>query len=298
MGEPSQVGLDMFHYAEQLTDTSSGCSYDSPAAVTGIIAANVKANGSIETQYADDGPASNAASVGRQEVSLEFTGLAPTVRADWLGHTTTSGVVQEKTTDIPKVVAIGFRSQKANGNYRYVWYLKGQFAVPDDKYETKKERTVFGTTSLTYAGLRRDYDKEYKVWADDDDPAVPASVITNWFNAVPITIASPDALTLTTDPEDTDADVLVSANVTFTYNNALKDSQLTDDYFYLVKASDGSKVAAALSIDTTSKVVTLNPTSNLEASTDYIAVASGLVADIYGQKLAAGTTIINFTTAA
>ena len=296
MGEPSQVGLDMFHYAEQLTDTSAGCSYDTPEAVAGIINANVRANGSIETQYADDGPAFNASSVGRQEVSLEFTGLTPTVRAGWLGHTITTGVVQEKTTDTPKVVAIGFRSQKANGNYRYVWYLKGQFAVPDDKYETKKEKTTFGTTSLTYAGLRRDYDKQYKIWADDDDPAIPDSVIENWFTAVPIAIADPDALTIAVEPEDTDADVAVSVDVTFTYNNALKDGQLTSDYFYLVKAADGTKVGGALTIDAAKKVVTLNPTSNLTGATEYIAVASGLVKDIYGQTLAAGTTIVNFTT--
>ena len=86
-------------------------------------------------------------------------------------------------------------------------------------------------------------------------------------------------------------------SITFTYNNALRDDQLTDDYFYLIKASDGSKVAAALSIDAAKKVVTLDPNANLTAATEYIAIASGLVTDIYGQKLAAGTTIVNFKTA-
>lgn len=296
--EKSQVGLDQFHYAENLTDSSSGCSYDAPVAIAGIIAANVKANGSIETQYADDGPATNASNVGRQELDLEFTNLSPAVRADILGHTITSGVIIEKTTDTPPVVAIGFRSQKANGSYRYFWYLKGQFAVPDDSYKTKEDKTNFGTTKMTFAGLRRDYDSEYKIWADDDDPAVPASVITNWFNAVPITIAAPDALTLTTVPADAATGVDVAANLTFTYNNALKDNQLTSDYFYLVKASDGSKVAAALSIDAANKVVTLNPSADLTNSESYLLVASGLVKDIYGHVLAGGTTIANFTTIA
>jgi len=297
MPEASQVGLDQFHYAELLTDTSSGCSYDTPVAITGIVAADAKANGSIETNYADDGPAENAVSVGRQEATLEFTNLPLSEKAWLLGHATTLGVVRKKTTDNPKYVAIGFRSLKSNGAYRYVWYLKGQFALPDTSYKTKADKTTFNNMKMMYVGLRRDYDNEYQLEVDDDDPAVPASVIENWFNAVPITITEPDALTLVTVPADAATGVVVSANLTATYNNALKDNQLTSDYFYIVKASDGSKVAAAITIDTDKKVVTINPSSDLAAATDYMLVISGLVTDIYGQKLAAGTTLSNFTTA-
>ena len=194
-------------------------------------------------------------------------------------------------------MAVGFRSLKTNGKYRYVWYLKGQFTLPDDSYKTKEEKTSPNMPKMTGKFLRRDFDGAYKIWADEDDPTVPASVIENWFNAVPITITAPDALTLVTVPADAATGVVVSANLTATYNNALKDNQLTSDYFYVVKASDGSKVAAAISIDSDKKVVTINPTSSLEAATAHIFVISGLVTDIYGQKLAAGTSLINFTTA-
>lgn len=295
--EASQIGLDKFHYAEMLTDTILGCSYDTPVAVPGAIAANVKANGAITTQYADDGPAVNAASVGRQEADLEMTNVALSTKAFLLGHTITSGVIRHKTTDTPADVAIGFRSKKSNGAYRYVWMLKGNFAVPDDAYKTQEDKVAFNTTKMMYAGIRRDYDGEYKYEADDDDPAVPASVIANWFTAVPTAITEPDALTLVTVPDDADTAVVVTSNLTFTYNNAINPAQLTDDYFYLLDPSDGTKVDAALSIDAANKVVTLNPNSNLDASTDYIAVASGLITDVYGQKLAAGTTLVNFQTA-
>jgi len=297
MAEAIQIGLDSFHYAPLLTDTTAGCSYDTPIAITGLITADVKANGGIDTQYADDGPAVNAASVGRQEIDIEFTNLPLSLRALLLGQTVTSGVVGEKADDTPLDVAIGFRSLKSNGKYRYVWYLKGNFALPDDKYKTKEEKTNFNTQAMKFIGLRRDYDGLYKFAVDEDDPAVPASVITNWFKAVPVAIAEPAALTLVTVPADSDVGVDVAANLTFTYNNAIKDSQLTEDYFYLVKATDGTKVEAALSIDSAKKVVTLDPKVNLTALTEYIAVASGLVTDIYGQKLAAGTTIVNFKTA-
>ncbi len=297
MAEAIQIGLDSFHYAPLLTDTTAGCSYDTPVAISGLITADVKANGGIDTQYADDGPAVNAASVGRQEIDIEFTNLPLSLRALLLGQTVTSGVVGEKADDTPLDVAVGFRSLKSNGKYRYVWYLKGNFALPDDKYKTKEEKTNFNTQGMKFIGLRRNYDGLYKYAVDEDDPAVPADIITNWFNAVPVAIAEPNALTLTTVPADNDVAVDVAANLTFTYSNAIKDGQLTDDYFYLVKAADGTKVEAAMSIDSAKKVVTLDPKVNLTALTEYIAVASGLVTDIYGQKLAAGTTIVNFKTA-
>ena len=297
MAEAIQIGLDSFHYAPLLTDSTVACSYDTPVAISGLVTADVKANGSIETQYADDGPAVNAPSIGRQEIDIEFTNLPLSLRALLLGQTITSGVVGEKSDDTPLDVAIGFRSLKSNGKYRYVWYLKGNFTIPDDKYKTKEEKTNFNTQVMKFVGLRRDYDGLYKFAVDEDDPAVPASIITNWFNAVPVAIAEPAALTLATVPVDAAQAVAVGDSITFTYNNALRDSQLTDDYFYLVKAADGTKVEAALSINAASKVVTLDPNANLTAATEYIAIASGLVTDIYGQKLAAGTTIVNFKTA-
>ena len=297
MAEAIQIGLDSFHYAPLLTDTTAGCSYGTPAQISGIITADVKANGSIETQYADDGPAVNAPSIGRQEIDIEFTNLPLSLRALLLGQTVTSGVVGEKSDDTPLDVAIGFRSLKSNGKYRYVWYLKGNFTIPDDKYKTKEEKTNFNTQVMKFVGLRRDYDGLYKFAVDEDDPAVPASIITNWFNAVPVAIAEPAALTLATVPTDGAQTVAVGDSITFTYNNALRDGQLTDDYFYLVEAATGTKVEAALSIDSAKKVVTLDPKANLTATTEYIAIASGLVTDIYGQKLAAGTTIVNFKTA-
>ncbi|MDD3269649.1 MAG: Ig-like domain-containing protein [Syntrophomonadaceae bacterium] len=294
--EAIQIGLDQFHYASLLTDSSAGCSYDTPAAVPGIITANVKANGSIDTKYADDGPAVNASSIGRQELDIEFTNLPLALRAILLGQTRTSGVTGEKANDVPADLAIGFRSLKSNGQYRYIWYVKGNFALPDDSYKTKEDKTNFNTQTMKFVGVRRDYDGYYKFMADEDDPAVAAATITNWFNAVPIAITAPDALTLVTVPADAAVDVAINVSPTFTYNNAITDAQVIADHFYLLKASDGSKVAAALSIDADKKVVTLNPTADLTNAAEYILIASGLVTDIYGQKLAAGTTVTNFTT--
>ena len=296
MAEAAQVGLDKFHCAEVLTDTTAGCSYDTPVAITGMVAADVKANGSIETNWADDGPAENISSVGRQEASLEFTNLPLSRKAWLLGHAVTNGVVRKSVLDSPKVVAIGYRSMKSNGHYRYIWHLKGQFALPDTSAKTKTDKTSFNNLKMNYVGLRRDYDNEYQFEVDDDDPAVPESVITNWFNAVPVTIAAPDALTVTPVPADAATAVVVSSNLTWTFNNVINLSQVTAANFFALKASDGTVVAGTLSLDATGKIVTLNPTANLAAATAYIAICSNAVRDVYGQSVVANT-ITNFTTA-
>ncbi len=297
--EKSQIGLDSFYYCECVSDGVGGVNYGSPQPIPGIITAEVRSNSSIDTQWADDGPADNVANTGGPETTLNFTNLALSVRAWLLGHTVTSGVVEEKVTDIPKTVAIGFRSMKSNGKYRHVWLLKGNFAKPDDSYATKEGgSTKFGTTTLLFKGLRRDYDKKLALMADEDDPAVPASVITNWFAAVPVSISAPDALTLGTVPTDGAPSVAVSSSMTFTYNNAIKPAFVGGDYFYLLKASDGTKVDAVVSQDSTGKIITLKPDSDLASSgEEYILIASGLIQDVYGQKLAAGMTVVNFTTA-
>jgi ribosomal silencing factor RsfS len=53
-------------------------------------------------------------------------------------------------------------------------------------------------------------------------------------------------------------------------------------------------VVCARTINSTRKIVTLNPSASLSASTDYLVIVPGVV-DVHGQSLA--NTVINFTTA-
>ena len=107
--------------------------------------------------------------------------------------------------------------------------------------------------------------------------------------------AAPGALSVTVVPADAAPNVSVDANIVWTFNNAIRPSDVLDGNFMLVKA-DGTAVAGALSIGGADKVVTFNPTSDLDSGAVYIAIATAGVHDIYGQTLAANS-VINFTTA-
>lgn len=99
---------------------------------------------------------------------------------------------------------------------------------------------------------------------------------------------APSAVSMTIVPLDDATGVAVGANVVITFNNKIASEAI------VVTEADGTIVAAAKSWDTAGKVLTINPSSNFDASTVYLVSIAGVV-DIYGQALAASVT--NFTTA-
>ncbi len=107
--------------------------------------------------------------------------------------------------------------------------------------------------------------------------------------------SAPGALTVTTSPADGGASVAVDSNITWTFSNAISPSDVSAAKFTVTKA-DGTAVDGTLSIDSTKKIVSFDPTSNLDASSTYIAIATIGVHDIYGQALAANN-VIDFGTA-
>jgi hypothetical protein len=100
--------------------------------------------------------------------------------------------------------------------------------------------------------------------------------------------------TVITVPADTDTNVVVTSNLTATFSEDVKESDITSDNFILMLVSDGSIVAGALSYTAATKVATFNPTSSLSAGVAYIWVISN-VRDTAGNKMS--PVAVNFTTA-
>jgi hypothetical protein len=101
--------------------------------------------------------------------------------------------------------------------------------------------------------------------------------------------------TATTVPDDGATSVVVSSNLTATFSEAIRQSDIHAGNFILVKVSDGSVVSGDLSYEPATKTVTFDPTSNLEAGTAYLWLISN-VRDLAGNKMTPKT--VNFTTAA
>ena len=99
---------------------------------------------------------------------------------------------------------------------------------------------------------------------------------------------TPSALSLVSIfPEDEGIDVTRDASVVLTFNNKI------DTEAVLIADTVGGLIPATKSFDSTGKVLTITPTSNLALNTVYLVIINS-VTDIYGQTLA--PVVKNFMT--
>ncbi|WDU84208.1 major tail protein [Caloramator sp. Dgby_cultured_2] len=171
------------YYAKLTKDDATGVTYETPILTAGAISAKVSPKSDTQTLYADDGAFETASQLSEITVELELADLPLSVQADLLGHTVTNGVLEAKNTDQAPYVAIGWRSLKSNGKYRYYWLLKGKFQIPDDESKTKEDKANFQTAKITGTFVARIYDGKWKMVGDEDETGFDA---LNWFSETKI----------------------------------------------------------------------------------------------------------------
>jgi len=171
-----RVGLRDVYYAMLTQDNDIGVAYQAPERIIGAITANINPNPSTETLFADDGPMIVASTLGEIELELTMAHLPIDVIAALLGHAVVANKLIKSAADIPPWLALGFRALKANGNYRYVWLLKGKFMVPEEVHETRGDTIDFQTPTINGSFVRRDFDDNYQYVQDEDDAPV-----VDWF---------------------------------------------------------------------------------------------------------------------
>lgn len=290
------IGLRNLVVAEVIEDSAAGTTYGTVKHVAGAISANVNPNSSMETLFADDGPWDTATSTGQITVGLNVADLDLPTQAFLFGHTMEGGILKRRSGDTPPWVAVGFKSLKSNGRYRYTWLAKGKFGLPEQNNTTKGDTPEFQTPTTEGSFVRRESDDEWERHIDEDDADFIPSLATQWFNG-PFGGAS-DVVAptiLTSVPANNATGVAPSAVVTWTFSKGLALSTVTTGNFMLVKDSDGAAVAGTLSLNAERKVVTFTPAANLTAGA-YRAIATAGVSDVSGNKLATAS-ITKFTVA-
>ena len=99
---------------------------------------------------------------------------------------------------------------------------------------------------------------------------------------------SPEELSVTVDPKDKEDSVMVSKDITLSFNN-----QITKENI-LITSSTGDIVSVSKNWDETRKILTIKPASDLSGSTTYLLNIVGVV-DVHNQSLP--TSVVSFTTA-
>lgn len=198
----TRIGCDNLVYASMKTEetTSTAPEYNEVVPAPGVMSININPNGSQETLFADDGPMETASTLGKIEVEIQKAELTTKNKADLLGHNIDAkGGLVYGDSDIAPWHAIGFRTLKSNGNYRYVWLYKGKFTEPEDANETKGDSINFQNDTISGQFTRLNYaytinGKKVRPWKyemDQDHPDADATVISTWFTApvFPVTTA-------------------------------------------------------------------------------------------------------------
>ena len=294
----SKIGLDSLYIAEVTLDDATGYTADTPEYLAPAAEASQEPSTATETQYADDQAYDVMTAQGETLINLTVTGMPSEMLAKIAGETfdAASGRVFDTGGATPPYFALMFRSKKSNGSYRYYSYLKGRFELPAEEAATESDKPGPKTIKLKFHAIKTIYPFDIgsenqpvkRVFGDSDTTNFSA---TGWFAQVqtPVVVA-PSALALSSSsPADGASGVVVSVSPTLTFNNALVNGSV--NMVVLTKA-DGTQAAAAVTLDTAKKVITVNPTVDMSASTTYLLTYA--VEDIYGQTLSG---VVNFATA-
>lgn len=154
-------GVDNLVAAEVIADDnesggsgSHGYVTGTPFPIAGVAEISKTTETSSETKYYDNIAALVMNSEGSDEINITCSIPDLATYAKLVGKdidSTTGAMIDGERT--PKYYAVGYRFKKTDGTYRYVWRLKGQFAIPDETSATEDDSTDTNNMELTYTGI-------------------------------------------------------------------------------------------------------------------------------------------------
>ena len=147
-------GVDNLVYAEVLTDTADEITFGEVKPLSPVATVAKSTDSSSEAHYYDNQPMLVINSEAADEISLTVAPLQLDTYADITGKEfdETSGMLIDCERE-PKYFAIGYRTKGTDGKYRYVWRLKGSFAIPKETSETENDGTDTTNMELTFTGI-------------------------------------------------------------------------------------------------------------------------------------------------
>lgn len=286
--ERPKIGLSGLVLAQVISDDENGIVYDTPFSIPGAVVATVNPNSSVDTDYADNGAFFAQNNRGNTELSLEMIDITPENEAKMLGQRRVNGVTVETDLDQSPYFAFGAKillagsDESGDAVYEYIWYAKGKFSVPESGGETKRDSITFGHKNLTAQFVKTQFIPDGQksgtigTHCRTDDPAVPASVITNWFNAPVIsTSQSTSAVSVLASVSNGKLVLTGSKGTSESFTFARETAKLGETI--IVTDSSGNLVAGTLTFGGTATAPTITFTPAEDANEfACVTVTSGL----------------------
>ena len=187
----STVGLKNVVLAPLTTDTEALLAYGTLQLLAGAIDAQISPESADpEVQYYDDVEGDVVYPDPDVKLTMEMADIPLALQEMILGNTIDdNGVLLRAAGDSPPYFALGFKSEKADGTYRYVWLFKGRAKPATEQYHTKEGKTLTRQTGkLEWSFLKRTNDGRYQAIADEGQngftPEMAATFLTSVYTPV------------------------------------------------------------------------------------------------------------------
>ena len=183
----STIGLKNMVIAPLVTDTEETLSYGELQLVAGAIEASITPNNTDpNVQYADDAEFDVLYPDPDLTFRTQMADLPLAVQEMIFGNEIDdNGVLIRTSTDKPGYFAVGFKSEKANGKFRFVWLYKVRAKPLTENYATKAGTTITRQTGeVEWSAIKRTHDNRYQVVADEGENGFTAAMGETFLQSV------------------------------------------------------------------------------------------------------------------
>jgi phi13 family phage major tail protein len=168
----STVGLKNMVIAPLTVDTETTITYGALQLVAGAIEATITPeNTDPEVQYADDIEFDVLYPDPELSFKTKMADIPLSIQEAIFGNNIDdNGVLVRAAVDKPPYFAVGFKSEKSNGKYRFVWLYKVRAKPVTETYATKEGGTITRQTGeVEWTAIKRTHDGLYQAIADEGE---------------------------------------------------------------------------------------------------------------------------------
>lgn len=166
----STIGLKNVVIAPLLTDTETEHTYGDLQLMAGAIEASITPdNADPDIQYADDIEFDVLYPDPELSFKTKVADIPLTIQEMIFGNKIDdNGVLIRNASDKPPYYAVGFKSEKSDGAYRYVWLYKVRAKPVTESYQTKEGTSITRQTGeIEWTAIKRTHDGQYQAVADE-----------------------------------------------------------------------------------------------------------------------------------
>lgn len=148
-------GVENLVAAEVTEDTKENYTTGDVFPIAGVAEISKKSNSDSATHFYDNSPAVIIGASGSDEIEVKTSVIPLDVLAKLTGQIyddATGSLIEGDQEN--KYFALGYKTQKTNGDEVCVWRLKGQFAIPDEASKTIDDGTDAEGQTLKYTGIK------------------------------------------------------------------------------------------------------------------------------------------------